>query len=98
MVTIGIARWTPESGAEMGKRSAEMKPMPDFIEMIGPYMYADGNEGLKSITIFKYDKAKAGEASEAIANGFLVFYGVPGYRYSLNLASGSAAVMKMMGM
>ena len=82
----------------MGKRSAEMKPMPDFIEMIGPYMYADGNEGLKSITIFKYDKAKAGEASEAIANGFLVFYGVPGYRYSLNLASGSAAVMKMMGM
>ncbi len=27
----------------MGKRSAEMKPMPEFIEMIGPYMYADGN-------------------------------------------------------
>jgi len=98
MVTIGMARWTPESAQEMGKRSAEMQPMPDFIKMIGPYMYADGNEGLKSITIFKYEKSKAGEASEAIANGFMVFYGVPGYRYSIQLASGSAAVMKMMGL
>jgi hypothetical protein len=98
MVTIGIARWTPASGAEMGKRSTKMEPMPDFIKMIGPYMYTDGNEGLKSITIFKYEKAKAGEASEAIANGFMVFYGVPGYRYALHNASGSAASMKMMGL
>jgi hypothetical protein len=56
------------------------------------------NIGFSTFTIFKYDKVKAGEASEVIANGFMVFYGVPGYRYSLNLASGSAAVMKMMGM
>ncbi len=98
MVTIGIARWTPESGMEMGKRFAKWEPLPDFIETIGPYMYTDEKDGLKSITIFKYEKAKAGEASDLIANGYMIFYGVPGFRYSLNLASGSAAVMKMMGL
>lgn len=98
MVTIGITRWTPETGHEMGKRFAKGEPLPDFIEVVGPYMYADGKEGLKSITIFKYAKERAGEASDAIANAFMLYYGVPGYRYSMHLASGSAAVMKMMGL
>lgn len=98
MITIGISNWPTETGNEMGKRSLGMKPMPDYIKMTGPYMYPDGNEGLTAITIFKYDKAKAGEASEAIANGYMIFFGVPGFRYSLKLASGAAATMKMMGL
>jgi hypothetical protein len=97
MITIGISKWSTESGNEMGKRSLEMKPLPDFIQMIGPYMYPDGNEGITAITIFKYDKARAGDASEAIASSYLIFFGVPRFRYSLKLASGGAATMKMMG-
>ena len=158
MVTIGIAKWTPKTGHEMGKRFENWKPLPDFIKVSGPYMYTAGDEGLKSITIFKqqcpvkivlkqhkpsknkgfqrnscgidfnlakfslsiiskgyewktlvfelnrtaviskYAKEKAGEASEAISNAYMIFYGVPGYRYSLNLASGATATMKMMGL
>jgi hypothetical protein len=97
MVTIGISRWSTETGKEIGKRSLEMKPLPDFIQTIGPYMYPDENEGIKAITIYKYDKSKAAEAAQAIANAFLTFYGVQGFRYSLRLASGAAATMKMMG-
>ena len=74
-----------------------MKSPPEFIQMIGPYMYPDENEGITAITIFKYDKTKAGEASEAIAGSYLTFFGVPGFRYSLKLASGAAATLKMMG-
>jgi len=96
MITIGIAKWPTEAAAEIGKRSVKMKPLPEFVQMIGPYMYPDENEGIVSLTIFKYDKAKAGEASDAIANGYMTFYGVPGYRYSLKLATSSAIVMKMM--
>ena len=98
MITIGISKWTTESGNEMGKRSLKMKPLPDFVKMVGPYMYPDENEGITAITIFKYDKAKAGEANEAIANVNMIFFGVPGFRYSLKLASGSTATMKMMGL
>jgi len=42
-----MARWTPETGHEMGKRFAKWEPLPDFIEVTGPYMYADGNDGLR---------------------------------------------------
>jgi len=59
--------------------------------------YPDGNDGITAITIFKYDKTKSGEANGAIGNLYIVFYGVPGFRYSLKLAAGSAATMKMMG-
>lgn len=97
MITIGISKWPTESGNEVGKRSLDMKPLPEFIQMIGPYMYPDENEGITAITIFKYDKAKAGEAAEAIANVYLPFFSVPGFRYSTKLASGAAATMKMMG-
>ena len=98
MITVGISRWPTESGHEMGKRSLEMESPPDFVQVIGPYLYPDDDEGITAITIFKYDKSKAGEAAEAIAKVYLVFFGVPGFRYSTKLASGASATMKMMGL
>ena len=97
MITVGISKWPTESGYEVGKRSLEMKLPPDFVQVIGPYFYPDENEGITCITIFKYDKSKAGEASEAIANSYMVFFGVPGFRYSTKLASAATATKKMMG-
>jgi hypothetical protein len=82
----------------VGKRSLEMKSPPDFVQVIGPYMYPDEKDGITAITIFKYDKSKAGEASEAIAHVYMVFFGVPGFRFATKLASGASATMKMMGL
>ena len=98
MITIGISTWSTEAGNEMGKRSLKLKPTPDFVKMNGPYMYPDEREGIMCITIFKYDKSKAGEAAEAIASGYMPFFGVPGFRYALKNASGATATMKMMGL
>ena len=97
MITIGISKWNTESAQEIGKRFLEIEPLPDFVEMVGPYTYPDGNDGVTSISIFKYDKTKCGEANGAIGNLYVPFYGVPGFRYSLKLAAGSKATMKMMG-
>ena len=97
MITIGISKWPNDKGPEVGKKSLEAKPLPDFVQMIGPYMYPDENDGVVCVTIFKYDKAKAGEAAEAIANGLMIYHSIPGFRYSLRAASGSATTMKMMG-
>ena len=98
MITIGISTWPTETGNEMGKRSLKLEPTPDFVKMNGPYMYPDEREGIICITIFKYDKSKAGEAAEAIASGYMPFFGVPGFRYALKNASGATATMKMMGL
>ena len=97
MITIGISKWPTEKGKEVGETSLKAKPTPDFVQMIGPYMYPDENDGIVCITIFKYDKAKAGEAAEAIANGLMIYNNIQGFRYSLKLASDAATTMKMMG-
>ena len=97
MVTISIVSYPPESANEITKRFLELSPMPDFIKVVGPYTITELEGGIQAITIYKYDKGKAGEANEAIANGHMAFYGVPGYRYSLKLAASAATSTKMMG-
>lgn len=98
MVTISIMSFPPESAKEMGRRFMEMAPPPNFIEITGPYLYTDGRDGNTAITIYKYDKARAGEANDAIANALVAYYGVPGLRYSVKLASSSATALNMLGM
>ena len=41
MVTISMVSYPPESGKELGKRFMELDPMPDFVEMTGPYMFTE---------------------------------------------------------
>ena len=49
MITIGILpTWLTEAGNEMGKRSLKLEPTPDFVKMIGPYMYPDEREGINA--------------------------------------------------
>ena len=97
MITIGIAKWPTEKGKDVGETSLNAKPVPEFVQVIGPYMYPDESDGIVCIAIYKYDKAKAGEAAEAIANSMMIYNMIPGFRYSLRVASGAAATLKMMG-
>ena len=98
MITVATVIYPPESAKEMTKRFSEMAPIPDFIEVQGPYLVPELDGGIHAITIYKYDRARAGEANDAIGNGHMAFYGIPGYRYSLKLAAGAATALKMMGM
>jgi len=40
---------------------------------------------------------KSLEAAGAIANGLMIYNTIPGFQYSLRVASGAATTMKMMG-
>jgi hypothetical protein len=37
MITVGVAKWPTEAATEIGKRSIEMKLLPEFIQMVGLY-------------------------------------------------------------
>jgi hypothetical protein len=97
MITISVAFYPPESANEVGKRFGKLLPFPKFIEVDGPYMIPE-MEGIQAITIYKYDRAKAAEANEAITRAHIPFYGVPGYRYSVKLAATVGTALKMMGL
>jgi hypothetical protein len=98
MVSISIVSYPPESAQELGKRFLSLPPIPEFITVVGPYATSETREGIQAYTIYKYDKSKAAEALEAITNVHLAFYGVPGYTFSIKLASSAATSLKMLGL
>lgn len=98
MITISVVSYPPQSAHELGKRFAKQAPFPAFLKIEGPYTVPELEGGIQAITIYKYDKAKAAEANEAISSAHVAFYDVPGYRYSLKLAASVATSMKMMGL
>ena len=98
MITISIMSFPPESAKEVGRRFTELAPVPSYIETNGPYLYTDERDGNTSITIYKYEKARAAEALDAISNLYVPFYGVPGMKYALKLASSSNTALSMLGL
>ena len=98
MITLSTVSYPPESAKEIGRRFLKMSPTPDYIDVVGPYTVATVEDGIRAVTIYRYERARAGEANEAIANLHMAFYGVPGYTYSLQLAAGARMSMKMMGL
>ena len=98
MITISIMSFPPESAKEVGRRFTELAPIPNYIETNGPYLYTDERDGNTSITIYKYEKTRAAEALDAISNLLVPFYGVPGMKYSLQLASSSKTALSMLGL
>ena len=98
MVTISIVSYPPESARELGKRFLGLPPIPEYISVVGPYTTSETGDGIQAYTIYKYDKSKAAEALEAITDVHLAFYGVPGYTFSIKLASSAATSLKMLGL
>ena len=98
MVTISIVSYPPESARELGKRFLGLPPIPEYISVVGPYTTSETGDGIQAYTIYKYDKSKAAEALEAITDVHLAFYGVPGYTFSIKLASSAATSVKMLGL
>lgn len=98
MITLSTIAYPPESAKEIGKRFLKMSPTPDYIDVSGPYTVPTVEGGLRAITIYRYDRTRAGEANEAIASLHMALYGIPGYTYSLQLAAGARMSMKMLGL
>ena len=98
MIIIAFASYPPESARDMGTRFVELSPVPEFITREGPYMYADGNEGIKAVSLFKFDRSRAAEALTFVNEQHAVFYGIEGYRYDIRVCAGAEIAMKMSGL
>ena len=83
MIFIALSSFPTESSKELGKRTLEFPPLPDFIKLIGPYLTSVVEEGVKSIAIYEFDESKYPEASKLLNERVAKYIGVPGYTYSL---------------
>lgn len=98
MVIIGKMCYPPDSAPEVGKRFLSGGELPDYISLKGPYILGATGEGMQSLAIFECDKAKIGEALDAVSNRYARYIGVPGLTYSIHPWFDAAEALKMIGL
>lgn len=97
MYMLSIAHYPQESGAELGKRFMEAKPVPDFITTIGPFVRST-LDGIQTISIFEFDPSKYADALGYLNDRYAAYHGVPGYKYSLEHWLGATEALKLIGL
>ncbi len=98
MVIITENMFPPGSAKGVGKAFMEMRPLPDFITMKGPYINSAAGQGVRSILIYECDKSKLAEAMEIVADRLTKYFDVPGYTYSSNVWLEAQEALKLVGL
>ncbi len=99
MIIITTTLFPPESAKETGKRFKEGGTPPDFITRRGPYILPAKAEGIQGITIYEVDRpTRIAEAVEWSANDVTKYFGIPGFRYSINVCLEVEEALKTVGL
>lgn len=83
MVIISNVSYPPESTKEIAKRYLKAPVLPDFLIKKGPFVSADKNGGMNSITFYELENDRLAEGLKAIGESLAIYFGVPGYKYDL---------------
>lgn len=83
MIIISNVTYPPESAKEVARRFVSAPKLPDFLTKKGPYISANVNGGVHSITFYELDNARLAEGLMAVGESMAVYIGVPGYNYEI---------------
>ena len=97
MVMIGISMYPLGSSKEVGKRYAQLPPLPQYVTLKGPYFHSEVGLGIKSITLYEFDASKIQEVGEAIRSRVAKMIDVPGYTFSVDTWTEVKDALKMVG-
>ena len=97
MVIINSIRFPQESASQVGKRFLEVAPPPDYMTMQGPYIKGF-DQGIKGIEIFTLDESKMALGLDYVTQRCVSYFGIPGYRYEINVFFEAQEALKMVGL
>ncbi|MGD9733035.1 MAG: hypothetical protein AB7U45_12710 [Desulfamplus sp.] len=83
MILITSVIYPPESAKEVAKRYLTAPKLPDYLKKKGPYICADINNGINSITFYEIENEHMAEGLQALGNNMAVYIGIPGYKYDI---------------
>lgn len=98
MVIIGIMSFPPGQAKEIGKRFLEYPGLPANMTMKGPFVSSEVGVGVKVMTIYEFDQSNAREALEIVSNRYTIYYGVPGFTFSIHTWLDAREALKMIGL
>lgn len=83
MILISNVTYPPESTREIANRYLKAPTLPDYITKKGPYIAADKETGMHSITYYELENHRLADGLQAVAESLSVYFGVPGYKYEI---------------
>lgn len=98
MIIVTSLAYPTESTKEMAKRFLEAPALPDFMTRRGPYVSANKEEGIVTLSIYEMDRSRIADGLEFIAKYETVFYGVPGFKYKVEPHFEINEALSMIGM
>ncbi len=98
MILITSVIYPPESAKEVAKRYLTAPKLPDYLKKKGPYICADINNGINSITFYEIENERMAEGLQALGNNMAVYIGIPGYKYDIRPYYDLEEGLKVIGM
>ena len=98
MVIVINISYPTESTQDMAKRFIEAPQVPEFITRQGPYITADIDSGINSLSVWEVENAKMAEGLQAAGDYMATFFGVPGFKYQVKPYFAVEEALKMIGM
>jgi len=98
MVIITENVFPPGSAKGVGKAFMQLPPLPDYINMRGPYILSDTEKGIRSLLIYECDNSKLAEALQVVGDRLTSYFDVPEYTYAINAWYEAQEALKMIGL
>jgi len=98
MVIIAKLIFPPESAEEMGNRFKELKALPDYITMKGPFIRGSSMNGVEALTLYECDNSRLSEALNIVGDRLAIYFSVDGFTYSVNVWFEALEALKMIGL
>jgi len=94
MVISCIFSYPPERVKEYAERVRELSPLPEYINIKGPYINRTAREGIITVAIYEFNEVKFPEASRYIFNLLGTFQGMPGFTCSTQVWAETKEALK----
>lgn len=98
MVIVTSLAYPPESAKEIAKRFLDAPAVPDFMKRRGPYVSANKEDGIATLSFYELDRARLADGLEFVAKFETTFYGVPGFKYKIEPHFEVNEALSMIGM
>ncbi len=98
MVIVANISFPPESASAVGQRFLEAAPVPDFMNLKGPYVKGKKLDGIQALEVYELENSKVAEGLDFVTNRCVAYFGIPNYRYEINVFFEAAEALTMIGL
>lgn len=99
MIILTTIFFSEENVCETKRHIKEFPPVPDYINMMGPYIKSVKLGGdIQVVSLFEFDESRLAEAREFISDRMMAYHKLINMTYSVDLWFDAGDTAKMIGL